>query len=165
MNQFLNTAALVVLAALSSSPAHAEATFDSLTCRAYDYFELGGDRKTLEILVAKQATGKYKLTVSRTFDVLQPNHDYLERNRYAETEMTNLNCVQAPGSVDPKVITCTGATLKSYFNLSRLERTLIKSELSITPQRIIKTITYEASVYGQQQNEYKDFNAENCVLN
>lgn len=163
---FRSTIALSLLSmTLASLPANAEGSLESLICRSHDYYQMGGDRKTLEISLNKQAGGQFNLKISRTFDVLLPNHEYQERNRYTETEMVDLNCVQASGAIDPKVVTCTGATLKSYFNLSRIDRTLIMSELSSKPGKIVQTVTYEAAILGDHPKEFRNFTPAECVLN
>ncbi|MGZ3704492.1 MAG: hypothetical protein ACXVB9_19045 [Bdellovibrionota bacterium] len=164
MNRQMKTATMMLLTFLPGLSARAELNLNSLVCRSYDYYQLGGDRKTLEVALTKLANGKFKVVVAHTFDTLQPDHQYLERNRYSDPEMPNLNCVQAPDSVDPKVITCTGDDLNSYFNISRLERTIILSQLSSRPGQVVKTISYEADVYGSRKNEIKELDPENCVL-
>jgi len=160
---------MVSVMAVSGSALAEEAHFNSLICHNYDYYQLGGDRKALEIAVTKDSIGKYTVTVSRTYEVLQENRQYIVRDRVVETDFKGLKCLQASLPEDPKVVTCAAGSphLDLYFRLARLDRTGISSSFSTDPGRIIKSMSYEAAVYdfGDKQNEYSGFSPDDCVLN
>jgi hypothetical protein len=160
--KLLSIALLGLLA--STAPALADAPFPSLTCRSFDYFQLGGDRKVLEIAVRREEAGTYQVTVSRIYETLLPNREYREKERALVEEMPGLTCLQAAGTTDPKVVTCASREIKAYFGLSRLDRTVLASAFSSRPGQVVRSTTFEAAVYGRDPKEYSDFSPEDCVL-
>jgi opacity protein-like surface antigen len=153
----------VILAMLSATTMSALASaaapaFQSLTCRSYDYYQMGGDRKTLEVKLEREAAGTYQVQVTRTYDVLQADHSYQVRDRSLEASFGGLTCVQAEASVDAKVISCKDAgPAFRYFGLSRVDRTVIMSAFSSKPEKVIKTTSYDAAVYGDKVQDFTYF--------
>jgi len=159
---------ILALALLAPTLAHANpATFESITCRQYDYYQLKGDRKVIEVTIRQGGELVYTANVAHVYETLQPDHTFRERDRTSDFDEAALKCVQADGAVDPKVITCArGAGALDYIAIVRNDKTLSSSAFSSKPDRAIKTTTYEADVYGSRINaELTNFDPENCVLN
>jgi len=156
---------LISVMTISNSAIGAEATFNSLVCRSYDYYQLAGDRKVLEIDVAKDLHGTYRVTVAKTYEILLANQEYRERDRSTEVDLQGLACTQAAASVDPKVVTCATPSAWNYFDLARLDRTLTLSAFSVTPGRVVQTTTYEGTIYSDKEGNYPGFSPKDCVLN
>ena len=156
---------LVSAMVISGSAFGAEVNFNSLVCRSYDYYQLGGDRKVLEVAVSREPQGTYRVTVARAYEILLANQEYRERDRSTEVDLQGFSCTQASAAIDPKVVTCATPSIVNYFSLARLDRTLTLSAFSSTPGRVVKTTTYEATLYSVKEGEYPGFDPKDCVLN
>lgn len=143
--------------------AHAEG-FESLVCRSFDYYQLHGDRKTLEISARRAPNGSHEVTVARLFESLQPDHTFREEAREVVLQLPGLHCLQA-AAVDEKVISCISDDRLSYFGLMRLDSTVIASARSSRPGEIIRNTTYTAEVYAEKSVEdYQHFQPGDCGL-
>jgi hypothetical protein len=142
-----------------------EVSFNSLVCRSYDYYQLGGDRKVLEIAATRNRLGTYRITVARAYEILLANGDFLERERNTETDLPGLTCTQAPLANDPKVVTCATPLIENYLSLARVDRTLVLSAFSMTPGRVVNSTSYEATLFGGKQEDYPAFDPKDCILN
>ena len=158
--------ALLTLLGLISTAAIAKPI--DLRCRSYDYYELGGNRKVVEAVVTPEAAGTYDVKLSHIFETLS-NGQYTETSRSVRIDLPGLTCNQADPSVDPNVISCSNAGVRSYFGLSRVDETVIMSPFSSKPGNVIKTHRYTGTIFGNgaEQDGGKDglrFDPRDCEL-
>lgn len=108
-----------------------------VTCRNYDYHNLGGDRKVVEVRVHKvKKDPVFNVTISNLRENLQADKvTYVETSRLVAYELTDVTCLQ--DSDDPLLLTCAkqGKQLQ-YFNIALQERKTMLSAISTTPGRI-----------------------------
>jgi hypothetical protein len=149
---------------ISHSAFAADVNFNSLVCRSYDYYQLGGDRNVTEVAVLRDQSGGYRITVAKIYEILVADQDYRERDRSTEFDLKGLTCTQAL-AVDAKVVTCATFGIQNYFDLARLDHTLVLSAFSSHPGKVVETTTYEGTFYGDKNAEYHGFDAQDCVLN
>lgn len=159
---------LLTLLGLLSTTAMASPKPIDLLCRSYDYYELAGNRKVVEIAVTREAGGTYDVKLSHIFETLS-NGQYTESSRTVRMDLTGLTCTQADPTVDPNVISCSNPGVQSYFGLSRIDETVVMSPFSSKPGNVIKTHRYESTIFGNgaEQDGFKDglsFDPRDCAL-
>ena len=159
---------LVALMSLGSFMAMAASKPIDLRCRSFDYFELAGNRRVIEVLLTQEGGGTYEAKVAHVFETLSSGQ-YVESSRSVEMDLPGLTCIQADPNVDLKVISCSNSGVKSYFGISRIDQTVIMSPYSSSPGSVVKTTTYEGTIFsgGREEDGTKNelrFDPRDCEL-
>jgi hypothetical protein len=142
----------------------APATFNSVVCRSYDYYQLGGDRKVVEIAIGKSADGVYSATASHSYEVLLSDGSFRVRDRTVDADFSGLTCLQGGTGDDPRVVTCATPGVAQYVNLARIERTTVMSAFSSRPGQVVKSFDFEGLTMSHDGTVSPIFQDRDCVL-
>lgn len=131
-----------------------------VTCRNYDYHNLGGDRKIVEVRVQKiKKDPVFTVTISNVRETLLADKvTYQEASRLVAYELQDVKCLQ--DSDDPLLLTCAkeGKQLQ-YFNITLMERKTMLSAISTTPGKIVNYKNFALHLYDgayQFEQEFGD---------
>lgn len=145
------------------------ASFNSIVCRKYDHYQLGGDRKVFEVSLQREEGNLYHLQIADLYEVRQSDGSYKIRNRgNAQNPITGMVCTQAGKDIDLKVITCSKDLEHGfdYLSIARMDRTGIMSAMADEPGKIIHYTSYDINLLtaGGRDLNYRQFSSKDCVL-